>query len=253
MGTMPIRRTRHEQASQKRHRAPHRRESPRALRLLHRRAASRPVSCSRVGKSNRCAPARRSWPRPTSTSRTARLSCSARTSRRSTRPRRTSWPTRCAPANYCSSKAELSRLVGTVERKGYTLVPLDLHWKQGPRQARARARQGQEAARQACHRKGPRLGARQGAHTASGLIQRRLAAPIHDLGGLAGLSRQPHVCCAALLRGRPVSTWVANRERRTEGVRPSLNNFANHSCQRRQLRSSCLIAADPQTSWCLCR
>ena len=29
------------------------------------------------------------------------------------------------------SKAQLSRLVGSVEREGYTLVPLDLHWKNG--------------------------------------------------------------------------------------------------------------------------
>jgi SsrA-binding protein len=29
------------------------------------------------------------------------------------------------------SAAELSRLVGSVERKGYTLVPLDLHWSKG--------------------------------------------------------------------------------------------------------------------------
>jgi SsrA-binding protein len=29
------------------------------------------------------------------------------------------------------SKAELSRLLGSVERKGYTLVPLDLHWSKG--------------------------------------------------------------------------------------------------------------------------
>jgi SsrA-binding protein len=29
------------------------------------------------------------------------------------------------------NKSELSRLVGSVERKGYTLVPLDLHWKSG--------------------------------------------------------------------------------------------------------------------------
>ena len=29
------------------------------------------------------------------------------------------------------NKAELSRLLGSVERKGYTLVPLDLHWKAG--------------------------------------------------------------------------------------------------------------------------
>ena len=29
------------------------------------------------------------------------------------------------------NKSELSRLIGSVERKGYTLVPLDLHWKDG--------------------------------------------------------------------------------------------------------------------------
>jgi SsrA-binding protein len=29
------------------------------------------------------------------------------------------------------SRAELARLVGSVERKGYTIVPLDLHWKNG--------------------------------------------------------------------------------------------------------------------------
>ena len=59
------------------------------------------------------------------------------------------------------SKAQLSRLLGSVEREGYTLVPLDLHWKDGPRQARNRPRQGQEAARQARHRERTRLEARQ--------------------------------------------------------------------------------------------
>jgi SsrA-binding protein len=29
------------------------------------------------------------------------------------------------------NRSELSRLVGSVERKGYTLIPLDLHWKDG--------------------------------------------------------------------------------------------------------------------------
>ncbi len=29
------------------------------------------------------------------------------------------------------NRSELSRLIGAVERKGYTLVPLDLHWKDG--------------------------------------------------------------------------------------------------------------------------
>ena len=29
------------------------------------------------------------------------------------------------------NKSEISRLIGAVERKGYTLIPLDLHWKDG--------------------------------------------------------------------------------------------------------------------------
>lgn len=29
------------------------------------------------------------------------------------------------------NRAELSKLIGAVERKGYTLVPLNLHWKRG--------------------------------------------------------------------------------------------------------------------------
>jgi SsrA-binding protein len=29
------------------------------------------------------------------------------------------------------NRSELSRLIGAVERRGYTLVPLDLHWKNG--------------------------------------------------------------------------------------------------------------------------
>ena len=49
---------------------------------------------------------------------------------------------------------ELDRLTGAVERKGYTLMPLDLHWHKGPRQTGYRPRQRQEAARQARRRKG---------------------------------------------------------------------------------------------------
>ena len=59
------------------------------------------------------------------------------------------------------NRRQLDHLVGAVERRGYTLVPLQLYWKDGPRQARDRPRQGQEAARQARHRQGPRLAARQ--------------------------------------------------------------------------------------------
>ena len=44
---------------------------------------------------------------------------------------------------------EINRLVGQVERAGYTLMPLDLHYSKGTDQARDRPRQGQEAVRQA--------------------------------------------------------------------------------------------------------
>ena len=49
-------------------------------------------------------------------------------------------------------REEINRLVGKVERAGYTLVPLNLHYKNGRDQARDRPRQGQEAARQARRR-----------------------------------------------------------------------------------------------------
>ena len=48
------------------------------------------------------------------------------------------------------NRAEIDRLVGAVERAGYTLVPLELFWKQG-REAAHWTGQGQEAARQARH------------------------------------------------------------------------------------------------------
>ncbi len=60
------------------------------------------------------------------------------------------------------NRAEIDRLVGAVERSGYTLVPLELYWKVGRVKLQDRPRQGQEAARQARHRKRPRLAARQG-------------------------------------------------------------------------------------------
>ena len=154
----------HEQARQERSAAPHRREPQGALRLFHRGALRGRARARRAGKSSPCAPARRRSPRLRLSARTAKPSCSARTSRRSTPPRRMSWPIPCARASYCSTSRELSRLVGSVERKGYTLVPLDLHWKDGRAKARGRPRQGQEAARQARHRKRSRLAARQGAN-----------------------------------------------------------------------------------------
>ena len=62
--------------------------------------------------------------------------------------------------------AELEQLANAVEREGYTLVPLEMYWKAGRAKLTHRRRQGQEAARQARHREGPRLAARQGPHPA---------------------------------------------------------------------------------------
>jgi SsrA-binding protein len=58
-------------------------------------------------------------------------------------------------------KEEIRRLIGKVEQRGFTLVPLNLHFKGGRVKARSpwpRAR----PARQARHRKEARLGAREG-------------------------------------------------------------------------------------------
>ncbi len=71
------------------------------------------------------------------------------------------------------NRSEIDRLVGAVERAGYTLVPLELFWKNGRAKIAHRPCQGQEAARQARHRKGTRLGARQGARAARALVAAR--------------------------------------------------------------------------------
>ena len=37
----------------------------------------------------------------------------------------------CGPRSCCCTRSEIRRLIGKVEQKGYTLVPLNLHWKAG--------------------------------------------------------------------------------------------------------------------------
>ena len=61
---------------------------------------------------------------------------------------------------------EISKLIGKVEQRGYTLVPLEPSLQGRPREMRNRPRQGQEDARQARNRKETRLGTRKGAHHA---------------------------------------------------------------------------------------
>lgn len=67
------------------------------------------------------------------------------------------------------NRAEIRHLIGAVERKGYTLVPLKLFWSRGSRKARYGAREGQEAARQTCHRAREGLGTREAAPAQSTL------------------------------------------------------------------------------------
>jgi SsrA-binding protein len=50
-------------------------------------------------------------------------------------PPPTSVPKRRAPRSCCCTKDEIKRLIGKVEQKGYTLVPLNLHWKTRARQS----------------------------------------------------------------------------------------------------------------------
>ena len=59
------------------------------------------------------------------------------------------------------NRREIDRLTGLVERKGYTLIALELYWSKSHAKLEGRPREGQEAARQARHGKGSRLGTRQ--------------------------------------------------------------------------------------------
>ena len=136
------------------------------------------------------------------------------------------------------NRRQLDHLIGAVERRGYTLVPLELYWKDGPRQARDRPRQGQEAARQARHRERPRLAARQGPH--------------HEGHAALNVRRR---CAREARRNRRRLAARLGADRFRHGLRnfrgvprcrlPRKTDLQTYSCQRRQLRSSCLIAAEP--------
>ena len=66
------------------------------------------------------------------------------------------------PQAAAASQPSSAGSIGAVERKGYTLVPLELYWKDGRAKLAGGPRQRQETARQARGREGPRLAARQG-------------------------------------------------------------------------------------------
>jgi len=69
-------------------------------------------------------------------------------------------PIPCGRRKLLLHAEEIRRLIGKVDRAGYTLVPLDLHYVRGARQDQRRSRKRQEAVRQARRRKGKGLEAR---------------------------------------------------------------------------------------------
>ncbi len=133
------------------------------------------------------------------------------------------------------NRRQLDHLLGAVERRGYTLVPLELYWKEGRAKLQV---QRQEAARQARDRQGPRLAARQGPHP-EGVPA--LTAALHRHLDWAGQARR-------LVRSIGADRF-RHGLRNSRGVPrcrlPRKTDLQNYSCQRRQLRSSCLIAAEP--------
>ena len=81
---------------------------------------------------------------------------------------------------------EISKLIGKVEQRGYTLVPIDLHYTKGRVKLDDRPRQGQEAARQARDGEGARLAARAAAaHAPQGLKTKSPLARAFRAAGVA--------------------------------------------------------------------
>ena len=60
------------------------------------------------------------------------------------------------------NRRQLDHLVGAVERRGYTLVPLELYWKAGRAKLEIGLAKGKKQHDKRAHRKGSRLAARQG-------------------------------------------------------------------------------------------
>ena len=75
---------------------------------------------------------------------------------------------------------EIRRLIGKVERAGYTLIPLDLHYTQGPGQARGRPRaRARSSTTSARPREKTRVGAREAAPAAlEGVAARAAQRPL---------------------------------------------------------------------------
>ncbi len=73
------------------------------------------------------------------------------------------------------NRAEIDKLVGAVERSGYTLVPLELYWKSGRAKLRVGLAKGKKQHDKRATEKRPRLAARQGAAAAPPLTSEKIS------------------------------------------------------------------------------
>jgi tmRNA-binding protein len=80
---------------------------------------------------------------------------------------------RSGPRKLLLHQREIEKMIGAVERKGMTLIPLSIYFNgRGRAKSRAGAGEGQADPRQAPDDQGPRLAARQGAADARERIER---------------------------------------------------------------------------------
>ncbi len=110
--------------------------------------------CCRVGRASASARVvRRSRKLTSSPSDAGGLSVRRLTCPRCRRHRRTLIPDPIRTRKLLPNKAELNRLVEAVERKGYTLVPLEMYWKNGSAKLRVGVSEGQASTTSARARK----------------------------------------------------------------------------------------------------
>ena len=134
------------------------------------------------------------------------------------------------------NRRQLDHLIGAVERRGYTLVPLELYWKEGRAKLEIGLAKGKKQHDKRAHRQGPRLAARQGPdHEVDAALSPKWFEP----------AKERKLALRLGPTGFDMGCETAGAYR---GAGSSLNYLQTYSCQSRQLRSSRLIAVETQTA-----
>ena len=143
-------------------------------------------------------------------------------------------------------RSEINRLVGQVERAGYTLVPLNLHYSKRPDQARDRPGEGQEAIRQARDREAARLEPREAAAAAQ---PDRAAAAGHDARRVRIVAVRPATEATSTHRRPSMPTHVAyGHRRRWNSTPPTRRGNAARASVTRRRRAATRISSPSATA-----